>query len=276
MWYNRIVKDENTLIFIKNHRDFFCKKNNECVFDRILKRQYKEGCSFDKIPVKLDHSSAKLFDLYDCKNIVGTISLKFILEIFLSEKSRKNIIVVKNLENPISLGYHMNILAEQNYMVVAFQTTTPVMAYGDIFKKIVGNNIISFAFPYFRKNIVIDCSLGEISVREIIKEKDSKKSVLTKNGVINNRGEYINDISEIISSGIIKSIGGYKGSAIALGMQIILSGLTGTVHKNESDALDIRGENSLLFFCMHVDSEIREHINKQIEDLIYKGVYIPG
>jgi LDH2 family malate/lactate/ureidoglycolate dehydrogenase len=200
------------------------------------------------------------------------------------EKTIKNsfsIVAVRNPSPFLTAGYHV-WRAAKNHNLIALNLSvakSKVAPFGSI-EPIFGTNPIGFAFPTKDHPIVIDMSITNIPAAKI-KQAIEKNDILPENVAINNKGEYTRDPNEALA-GALTTFGGYKGSAIALMVELLAGAFLNEKCGNQNG--DMRTMlfitlNSGLFFepdiVFNNASKLRHDVNssKAIESL---GAKLPG
>ncbi|WP_170975457.1 Ldh family oxidoreductase [Martelella alba] len=275
-WHDKLVSDKSILHFINAQRNFVKNSNKIDVYDTLLKRQYLQGVLFNKKPNKVMNHNLEGYTLYDCARVIGPVAVYHTIREAIDFNPSISLLVLKNLHNPIDMAFHLGFLTEREYLCLMLQATTPVMSYGTVYKKLVGNNLIGIATPYHSGPILVDCSLGETAVRNIMYSIDTEEIYYDKNHVVDVNGIPFTSPKAALATGTIKSIGRHKGGAIALGIQLLLAAMSGTVLRNNAQTLDIDGENSLFLLLIKSSPALNRILTAQLEDIFKENVYVPG
>lgn len=126
-----------------------------------------------------------------------------------------------------AIGQFIEPLAEKGFVVLGFSNAPAAIAPAGGSKALFGTNPIAFAAP--RKNsypLLIDLSLSKVARGKIKLAADSQKSI--KEGLaLDVNGLPTTDPSAALDGSLLP-IGGSKGAALALMIEIICSGLSGS------------------------------------------------
>ena len=202
-----------------------------------------------------------------------------------TNKHGVGILAITNTHHFAALWHETEALAEQNLVGIACTAYMPSVAPAGATKPLFGTNPISFAWP--RKNktpVVYDMATASMAMGEVqVAARDGHKVPLGTG--LNNKGEKTDDPSAIANGGVLLPFGGYKGSAIAMMVELLAAGLVGDLFSFEAKEADngdggpARGGE----FIMALSPQLiagdgwNEHAEKffiQMESL--DGVRLPG
>lgn len=125
-----------------------------------------------------------------------------------------------------ALWPEVEALAERGLIGMACVSYKPVVAPAGGSKPLFGTNPMSFAWPRpGRSPMVFDMATSAMALGEIQIAARDGKSVPPGTG-LNAAGEATTDPNEIVK-GVILPFGGYKGSAIAMMVELLAAGATG-------------------------------------------------
>ena len=133
-------------------------------------------------------------------------------------------------------GWHA---AKQGFFFIGFTNTIANMpAWGALDKKL-GNNPLVIAIPYQEEAIVLDMAMSQYSIGAL-HQTAMKGEFLPVQGGFDERGELTKDPAAILNSGRPLAIGYWKGSGLALLLDILAALLSGGlstagIGKNESE-----------------------------------------
>ncbi len=202
-----------------------------------------------------------------------------------SSKHGVGVLTIKNTHHFAALWHETEALAENNLIGIACTAYKPSVAPAGATKPLFGTNPISFAWP--RKNktpVVYDMATSTMAMGEVqVAARDGHK--VPYGTGLNKNGEKTDDPSEISDGGVLLTFGDYKGSAIAMMIELLAGGLVGDLFsfeaKNEdnNDGGPARGGE----FIMALSPELiagknwNEHAEKFFEKMkSLEGVRLPG
>jgi|TARA_B110000438_G_C15819468_1_gene653666 delta1-piperideine-2-carboxylate reductase len=148
------------------------------------------------------------------------------------------ILTIRNTHHFAALWHETEALAEQNLIGIACTAYMPSVAPAGATKPLFGTNPLSFAWP--RKNktpVVYDMATASMAMGEVqVAARDGHKVPFGTG--LNKNGEKTDDPSEITNGGVLLPFGGYKGSAIAMMVELLAAGLVGDMFSFEAKEAD--------------------------------------
>ena len=202
-----------------------------------------------------------------------------------TNKHGVGILAITNTHHFAALWHETEALAEHNLIGIACTAYMPSVAPAGATKPLFGTNPISFAWP--RKNktpVVYDMATASMAMGEVqVAARDGHKVPFGTG--LNDKGEKTDDPSAIANGGVLLPFGGYKGSAVAMMVELLAGGLVGDLFSFEAKESDngdggpARGGE----FIMALSPQLiagdgwNEHAEKffvQMESL--EGVRLPG
>ena len=152
------------------------------------------------------------------------IGLKEIVSV--TKKLGVGILSLTEIHHFAALWPEVEYLAENGLVGIACTAYMPSVAPAGGNKAFFGTNPISFAYPIPGENpIVYDMATAAMAQGEVqIAARDGKKVPLGTG--LDGRGQLTDDPNKILE-GVLLPFGGYKGSAIALMVELLAAGLTG-------------------------------------------------
>ena len=195
------------------------------------------------------------------------------------------VLTITNTHHFAALWHETETLAENNLIGIACTAYKPSVAPAGAKKPLFGTNPISFAWP--RKNntpVVYDMATSTMAMGEVqVAARDGHK--VPYGTGLNKEGEKTDDPSQIANGGVLLTFGDYKGSAIAMMIELLAAGLVGDLFSFEAKEVDnndggpARGGE----FIMALSPELiagknwNEHAESFFEQMSsLEGVRLPG
>ncbi|OHZ02694.1 Ldh family oxidoreductase [Salinicola sp. MIT1003] len=127
--------------------------------------------------------------------------------------------------------------AEQGYMsFIASNATTTIAPYGGTVPKL-GNNPLGFGFPHPKgEHFLLDMALSTVARAKVRAARDQQKSI-PLDWATDSNGIPTSDPNEALS-GMLQTIGGYKGYGLALAVDMLAGVLSGAAYLNHVKAWD--------------------------------------
>ncbi len=195
------------------------------------------------------------------------------------------VLTLTNIHHFAALWHETEALAENNLIGLACTAYMPSVAPAGATEPLFGTNPISFAWP--RKNktpVVYDMATASMAMGEVqVAARDGHKVPIGTG--LNKEGNKTDDPSEIANGGVLLPFGGYKGSAIAMMVELLAAGLVGDMFSFEakqadnSDGGPARGGEFIMAFSPQLiaGDEWNEHAEKFFQQMLsLKGVRLPG
>lgn len=189
-----------------------------------------------------------------------------------------------NIHHFAALWPETEFLADRGLVGIACTAYMPTVAPAGSSEKLFGTNPISFAWPRPGQDpICFDMATSSMALGDLqIAARDGKKVPLGTG--LDSKGEETTNPSDIVA-GVLLPFGGYKGSAIALMVELLAAGLTGEQFSYEAKLNDNadggppRGGEMILAFSPEkiAGPGWEEHVEgfmSKLEGL--DGVRIPG
>ncbi len=195
------------------------------------------------------------------------------------------VLTITNTHHFAALWHETEALAENNLIGIACTAYKPSVAPAGAKKPLFGTNPISFAWP--RKNntpVVYDMATSTMAMGEVqVAARDGHKVPFGTG--LNKEGEKTDDPSQIANGGVLLTFGDYKGSAIAMMIELLAAGLVGDLfsfeakEEDNNDGGPARGGE----FIMALSPELiaGKNWNEHAESFFQKmtsleGVRLPG
>ena len=203
----------------------------------------------------------------------------------ITNKHGVGVLTITNTHHFAALWHETEALAENNLIGIACTAYKPSVAPAGAKKPLFGTNPISFAWP--RKNntpVVYDMATSTMAMGEVqVAARDGHK--VPYGTGLNKDGEKTDDPSQIANGGVLLTFGDYKGSAIAMMIELLAAGLVGDLFSFEAKEADnndggpARGGE----FIMALSPELiagknwNEHAESFFEKMSsLEGVRLPG
>jgi len=176
----------------------------------------------------------------------------------ITKKFGVGILTITNTHHFAALWPETEALAEQNLIGLACTAYKPSVAPAGAKKALFGTNPISFAWPRPGKSpAVYDMATSTMALGEVqVAARDGHEVPLGTG--LDKDGELTKDPSKIADGGVLLTFGGYKGSAIAMMIELLSAGLVGDLfsfeaaEKDNNDGGPARGGE----FIMSISPEI--------------------
>ena len=132
-----------------------------------------------------------------------------------------------NIYHFAALWPEVEALSERDLVAVACTTTNPMVAPSGAREALLGTNPIAFSWPRpGRAPLVVDMATARIARGEVMLASREGHAVPGDAG-LNAEGKPTTDPDAILKGGVQLPFGGYKGSAVALMVELLAAGLTG-------------------------------------------------
>ena len=202
-----------------------------------------------------------------------------------TNKHGVGVLTITNTHHFAALWHETEALAENNLIGIACTAYKPSVAPAGAKKPLFGTNPISFAWP--RKNntpVVYDMATSTMAMGEVqVAARDGHK--VPYGTGLNKDGEKTDDPAQIANGGVLLTFGDYKGSAIAMMIELLAAGLVGDLfsfeakEEDNNDGGPARGGE----FIMALSPELiagqnwNEHADSFFEQMTsLDGVRLPG
>ena len=148
------------------------------------------------------------------------------------------VLAITNSHHMAALWPETEAIAEKGLVAFACTSYKPAVAPTGSIKPLFGTNPISFAWP--RKNdtpVVYDMATASMAMGEVQVAKREGHKVPFGTG-LSKDGNQTTDPGEIADGGVLLPFGGYKGSAIAMMVELMAGALVGDNFSFETAAKD--------------------------------------
>ena len=203
----------------------------------------------------------------------------------ITNKHGVGVLTITNTHHFAALWHETEALAEKNLIGIACTAYKPSVAPAGAKKPLFGTNPISFAWP--RKNntpVVYDMATSTMAMGEVqVAARDGHKVPFGTG--LNKDGEKTDDPAQIANGGVLLTFGDYKGSAIAMMIELLAAGLVGDLfsfeakEEDNNDGGPARGGEFIMALSPELIAgknwnEHAESFFKQMTSL--EGVRLPG
>ncbi len=148
------------------------------------------------------------------------------------------VLAINNSHHMAAMWPETEAIAEQGLVAFACTSYKPAVAPAGAIKPLYGTNPISFAWP--RKNntpVVFDMATASMAMGEVQVAKREGHKVPLGTG-LTKEGKETTDPGEIANGGVLLPFGGYKGSGIAMMVELLAGALVGDNFSYETAAKD--------------------------------------
>ena len=203
----------------------------------------------------------------------------------LVKKSGVGILTLSDIHHFAALWHETEALAESGLVGIACTAYKPSVAPAGATKPFFGTNPISFAWPRPGKTpAVYDMATSTMALGEVqVAAREGHKVPLGTG--LNSRGEQTTNPDEIANGGVLLNFGGYKGSAIAMMVELLAAGMVGDLFSYEAKEEDnndggpARGGEFILAMSPELvaGKNWADHCEKFFEKFLsLEGVRLPG
>jgi len=202
-----------------------------------------------------------------------------------AKESGVAVLAITNSHHMAALWPETEAIAEEGLVAFACTSYKPAVAPAGSVKPLFGTNPISFAWP--RKDntpVVYDMATASMAMGEVQVAKREGHKVPLGTGLTKD-GKQTTEPAEIADGGVLLPFGGYKGSAIAMMVELMAGALVGdnfsfeTADKDNNDGGPPSGGEFILAISPDKTAETnwQEHANKFFEKMKLIGeVRLPG
>ena len=166
------------------------------------------------------------------------LSLGLPAVIDLAKKNGVAVLAIKNSHHMAALWPETEAIAEAGLVGIACTSYKPAVAPAGATKPLYGTNPISFAWPRPGKTpVVYDMATASMAMGEVQVAKREGHKVPLGTG-LTKEGKETTDPGAIADGGVLLPFGGYKGSAIAMMVELMAGALVGDNFSFETAAKD--------------------------------------
>ena len=148
------------------------------------------------------------------------------------------VLAINNSHHMAAMWPETEAIAEQGLVAFACTSYKPAVAPAGAIKPLYGTNPISFAWPRKKKTpVVYDMATASMAMGEVQVAKREGHKVPLGTG-LTKEGKETTDPGEIANGGVLLPFGGYKGSGIAMMVELLAGALVGDNFSYETAAKD--------------------------------------
>ncbi len=148
------------------------------------------------------------------------------------------VLAINNSHHMAAMWPETEMIAEQGLVAFACTSYKPAVAPAGAIKPLFGTNPISFAWPRPGQTpVVFDMATASMAMGEVQVAKREGHKVPIGTG-LNKEGKETTDPGEIADGGVLLPFGGYKGSGIAMMVELLAGALVGDNFSYETAAKD--------------------------------------
>ena len=148
------------------------------------------------------------------------------------------VLAINNSHHMAAMWLETEAIAEQGLVAFACTSYKPAVAPAGAIKPLYGTNPISFAWPRKGKTpVVYDMATASMAMGEVQVAKREGHKVPLGTG-LTKEGKETTDPGEIADGGVLLPFGGYKGSGIAMMVELLAGALVGDNFSYETAAKD--------------------------------------
>jgi len=148
------------------------------------------------------------------------------------------VLAIKNSHHMAAMWHETEIVAEAGLVAFACTSYKPAVAPAGAIKPLFGTNPISFAWPRPGKTpVVFDMATASMAMGEVQVAKREGHKVPLGTG-LTKEGKDTTNPAEITDGGALLPFGGYKGSGIAMMVELLAGALVGDNFSYETAAKD--------------------------------------
>ncbi len=195
------------------------------------------------------------------------------------------VLAINNSHHMAAMWPETEMIAEQGLVAFACTSYKPAVAPAGATKPLFGTNPISFAWPRPGKTpVVYDMATASMAMGEVQVAKREGHKVPLGTGLTKD-GKDTTDPGEIADGGVLLPFGGYKGSGIAMMVELLAGALVGdnfsyeTAAKDNNDGGPPSGGEFILAISPDnlSENDWNKHSNEFFDKMTsMEGVRLPG
>ena len=256
-------------LFAENQRDgVYSHGLNR--FPGFVESMKQKKVDFRASPEKIKSLGA--LEQWDGKRGVGLVNAHACMQraTELAQEHGMGGIGLKNTNHWMRAGAYALQAAQNNCVGICWTNTMPLMPPWGSAEKKIGNNPIAFAVPRKEGHILLDMAISQYSNGKLEVMRRQKQQLPLPGGY-NNQGKLTRDPSDILESRRALPIGYWKGSGLALMLDMIATVLSGGQSTHQIGNQETEHSVSQVFIAfdttkLEEQSILHETINTIIQD----------
>ena len=185
---------------------------------------------------RISPSVIKVFGNSSLAPVVLAKGLPILIEV--TKEVGVAILAINNSHHMAAMWHETEKLAEEGLVGLACTSYKPAVAPAGSTKALFGTNPISFAWPRPGNTpVVFDMATASMAMGEVQVAKREGHKVPLGTG-LTKEGKETTNPGEIVDGGVLLPFGGYKGSAIAMMVELLAGALVGDNFSFETAAKD--------------------------------------
>lgn len=215
-------------------------------------------------------SSLGAMEVWDGNAGPGIINAQFSMgrAIELAEEFGVGCVALRNTNHWMRGGTYGWQAANAGYISISFTNTMPlIVPYGGLESRL-GNNPLVIAVPNANGHIVLDMAISQFAMGRV-KNYNNEHKELPLEGGFDSSGKPTKNPKEIVDSGRLMPIGQWKGSGLALMIDLLCSLLSSGNSTASISKLPKETLVSQTFICFKADNKTPAYINAIAEIIAY-------
>ena len=167
------------------------------------------------------------FLLVSGRNGFGYLAGHFCAQLLIERTARRELaaVALKEARHTGMLGYYVNMAARAGVVAMAFGDCCPLMAPAGGSRALLGTNPLAFAFPAEPDPIVVDMGTSALTYGDLM-AADRAGEPIPPDCALDAEGDPTRDPAAA-RKGALLPLGGHKGGALAVAVQLLAGALTG-------------------------------------------------
>lgn len=224
--------------------------------------------------------------LLDADRAIGQLACVRLMEATMAKAENTGMAVGATVNsNDWGCGaYYPRLAARRGFIAFATTTSIPTLAPYGSRSRVLGNNPMAFAVPRPEgEPIVLDMALTPVALGKVLRALDEGVPIPEEWGFRDADGQPTTDPSAALT-GVVPTIGGYKGTGLAMMMNVLAGVLPGGFHSSEVGP----GRRGQLFQVISPELfQPRQEFDERVEAMVAQieaaeplpgspGVFLPG
>ena len=161
------------------------------------------------------------------RNGFGYLAGHFCTQLLIERTAQHKLatVALKEARHTGMLGYYVNMAARAGVVAMAFGDCCPLMAPAGGSRALLGTNPLAFGFPADPDPIVVDMGTSAVTYGDLMTAKRAGERI-PPDCAIDAEGNPTRDPTAAMD-GALLALGGHKGGALAVAVQLLAGALTG-------------------------------------------------